>query len=168
MENEDFYWMPNDSEGLLIASMLTRRTTIKSTRKAWRALQDRGLTTFKALLNTSPEELTELLKSAGYPWHNLICKTLQQKIPFNLDTCTIDDLLKLHGVGPKIASLYLRESRGLDLPVIDTHVMKFLKEQGYKFSNYQEASDCFIELAKKMNVTVRELDHAIITSKAKA
>lgn len=168
MEKKDFYWMPSNTEELLIASMLTRRTTIKSTRMAWMALQNRGLTTFDALRKLSTDELTDILKSASYPWHNIICKTLQQEVSIDLNTCTIDELLTLYGVGPKIASLYLRESRGLDIPVIDTHVMKLLKEEGYKFSNYQEASDCFIELAKKMDVSVRELDHAIIISRAKA
>jgi endonuclease III len=168
MKNEDFYWMPSDSEGLLIASMLTRRTTISSSRKAWKALQGNGLTTFKSLSTISTYALSEILRVSGYPWYNIMCETLQQEIPFNLDTCTLDDLLELNGVGPKIAALFLRESRGLEIPVIDTHVMKFLKEHGYKFSTYQKASDNFIELAKKMEMSVRELDHAIITSRGKA
>lgn len=47
----------------------------------------------------------------------------------DLTTCTVEDLEKLRGVGPKTARMFLLHSRpNQRFAVLDTHVLKFLKE----------------------------------------
>lgn len=47
----------------------------------------------------------------------------------NLRTCTMADLLKIHGIGPKTANFFLLHSRpNHEGAVLDTHILRWMRE----------------------------------------
>ena len=50
----------------------------------------------------------------------------------NLRTATRDELVKnVKGIGYKLASMFLRNTRGEEYAVMDVHTKRYLKELGY-------------------------------------
>jgi len=60
-----------------------------------------------------------------------ISKAFTQSLDLNLRTCTLEDLLSIHGVGPKTARFFLLHSRAdCQHAVLDTHILKWMKDHG--------------------------------------
>ena len=86
----------------------------------------------------------------------------------DLKKCTLHDLCKIRGVKFKTANFFLTHSRkDYNVPVLDTHVLKFLKAQGVKDvpkatpqdeTDYNFFADQFVEIAKEMKMSVADLD----------
>ena len=86
----------------------------------------------------------------------------------DLKKCTLHDLCKIRGVKFKTANFFLTHSRkDYNVPVLDTHVLKFLKAQGVKDvpkatpqdeTDYNFFADQFTEIAKEMKMSVADLD----------
>jgi len=54
-----------------------------------------------------------------------------QSLDLNLRTCTLEDLLKIHGVGNKTARFFLLHTRaGCEYAVLDTHILKWMRNRG--------------------------------------
>ena len=59
-----------------------------------------------------------------------ITKAIVQSIGVNLRTCTLEDLLAIHGVGMKTARFFLLHSRaGLEYAVLDTHILAWMRDK---------------------------------------
>jgi len=60
-----------------------------------------------------------------------LTKGVMQSLDLDLSTCTLDDLLKIHGVGNKTARFFLLHTReGCDYAVLDTHILAWLRTHG--------------------------------------
>ena len=60
-----------------------------------------------------------------------LTKGVMQSLDLNLKTCTLEDLLKIHGVGNKTARFFLLHTReGCDYAVLDTHILAWLRTHG--------------------------------------
>ncbi len=73
------------------------------------------------------------LKESGLGCWRRKSKTIKQlaTININLKFCTVDDLEKIYGIGPKTARCFILHTRkGVRLAGLDTHILKFLKENG--------------------------------------
>ena len=53
-----------------------------------------------------------------------------QSLDLDLETCTLDDLLAIHGVGNKTARFFLLHTRGGDYAVLDTHILSLMRSHG--------------------------------------
>lgn len=93
-------------------------------------------------------------------------------LPDNLSKVTIDDLQKVRGISTKTSRFFLTHSReDFDEPVIDTHILKFLRDEGYEVPEstpqnpkiYAVAANYFRDIAKLRRKTVTELDLEIWT-----
>ena len=81
---------------------------------------------------------------------------------------TLEELMKVRGIGMKTARFFLSNTRkDFDEPMLDTHIMSWLRDQGYVNapkstpSNkkvYDYWADIFKDLARLRNKSVRELD----------
>lgn len=90
----------------------------------------------------------------------------------NLKTCTVDQLERIPGIGPKTSRFFLLHSRkNQKLAVLDTHILKWLKEN-FDFENvprstpqskirYKEFEMVFLDYAEKHGLSVAELDLSI-------
>tara|TARA_R100000656_G_scaffold111251_1_gene83253 strand:- start:556 stop:915 length:360 start_codon:yes stop_codon:yes gene_type:complete len=90
------------------------------------------------------------------------------EIGLDLKKCSLHDLCKIRGIKFKTANFFLTHSRkDYNVPVLDTHVLKFLKAQGVKDvpkatpqdeTDYNFFADQFAEIAKAMKMSVADLD----------
>lgn len=61
--------------------------------------------------------------------YNRILPALLGVMKINLRTCTMGDLLKVHGIGPKTANFFLLHSRpNHEGAVLDTHILRWMRE----------------------------------------
>ena len=60
-----------------------------------------------------------------------LTKGILQSLDLDLRTCTLDDLLNIHGVGNKTARFFLLHTRaGGNWAVLDTHILAWLRDHG--------------------------------------
>jgi len=74
-----------------------------------------------------------LLHSCGITPHNQKAAFLYSaaRVNLNLYTCTLEQLMEIKGVSHKTANFFLTHSReGYDYPVLDTHILRFLRDCG--------------------------------------
>ena len=139
--------------------------------EAFDALKKDGLTTRRALSLSSPDSVKNILKSVGYRWANQKAKYLTEFGRNNIDlmSATRKEIVgNVKGVGMKLASMFLRNTRGEKYAVLDRHTlryvdimaMKILRKHG-PLKTYEEKEKFFIELAEAQGKTVAELDMEI-------
>jgi thermostable 8-oxoguanine DNA glycosylase len=85
----------------------------------------------------------------------------------NLRTCTTDDLENIFGIGCKSSRCFVIHTRpNQKLAGLDTHILKFLRDQGYNVpastpsskSQYLKIEQFFLAEVEKSGKTVAELD----------
>lgn len=88
----------------------------------------------------------------------------------NLSTCTVDELEKLHGVGPKTARFFLAFSRkGVKVAILDVHILRWMNRHGIKApaktpstrTQYRELEKKYLALARKMKQNPAKLDYKV-------
>jgi hypothetical protein len=99
-----------------------------------------------------------------------LVKSFRDTVELGLDLkkCSLHDLCQIRGVKFKTANFFLTHSRkDYNVPVLDTHVLKYLKAQGVKDvpkatpqdeTDYNFFADQFAEIAKEMKMSVADLD----------
>ena len=95
--------------------------------------------------------------------------------PIDLFTCSIDELEQIPGVGPKTSRFFLLHSRDIELAVLDTHILKYLKQFDEKTpkvtpsnkSIYKKYELLFLEKCREQNKKPAELDLELWKSYAK-
>lgn len=95
-------------------------------------------------------------------------KAFKEIVKLNLRTCTLEELEMIPGIGPKTSRFFLLYTRpNLEIAVLDTHILKFLKESGIEGvptatpqskKQYTRLEKEFIKLAKFYNKSIKELD----------
>lgn len=113
-------------------------------------------------------ELPSVLRSHGLGCYNNKSKSMLDLAERNLDlnSCTLRDLEDVRGIGPKTARCFLMHSRpGCRYAGIDTHVLKYMRDQGVEVpkstpsgKKYLEIEKKFIEMADKSGKSIAEFD----------
>lgn len=148
---------------LLTGLILDTRTPIERVYQAVKHLKDLDILDFRTLQAYSIDDISEYLKESGYPWYRSKAGFLKQSISLDLATASYEDMMSIKGIGPKLASLWMAIVHGSnDYPIIDVHVKNWLYEKGYTSKKYEELAKAFKEEAKKLNMSVLELDKKII------
>lgn len=165
-------WNRHQLDNLLIFCMLDRATTYAQVCKAFDALYHHGLTTrarLRAHIKAFGEEtmvrrITLILREAGYrfpePGAEFIVLFAFNDV--NLRTVSRDMLVQtVRGIGMKLASMFLRNTRGEQYVPIDVHMKKWLKEHGCPYTSYKEQEQWFREYCEERGLSVYEADMAI-------
>ena len=86
----------------------------------------------------------------------------------DLYTIPLNSLMRIRGVGLKTARFFLSHSReDFDEPMLDTHILSFLRDQGYSDapkttpsnpSVYAQYASIFKDIARQLNQSVTDLD----------
>lgn len=127
---------------------------------------------FYALRRCQGGILPTMLRKAGIGCYKKRSEYLIDLINkgLNLRTCSVADLETVKGIGPKTARFFVLHSRKdvNDIAVLDTHVLKFMKDNGYDVpkstptgKRYLYLESEFLKLARQSNVSVAEFDLAI-------
>lgn len=147
---------------LLTAILLDTQTPIERVNDTVKYLKERNLLDYRILSNLEADEIAKILKESGYIWYNQRSKLFGQEIDMNLNDASLEDMMTIRGIGPKLASLWMRIVHGTDIPIIDTHVKKWLRGQGHDSNNYSVLSEALRKEAAELNMTVTELDNKIV------
>jgi len=84
-----------------------------------------------ALSVLKDESIERVLRAARTGQYSRLVKTIKQSSSLNLRTCSLEDLLKIHGVGRKSANFFLTYTRkDHDGSVLDVHILSFLRDHG--------------------------------------
>lgn len=86
----------------------------------------------------------------------------------DLQTVTLNRLLQVPGIGLKTARFFLSHSReDFDEPMLDTHILRFLRDQGYvdapkstpsNENTYHYFANTFKDIARQLGKSVTDLD----------
>lgn len=82
--------------------------------------------------------LEDRLRQVRFGQYNRISKAFTQMAEsgLDLDTCTLQDLMKIHGIGRKSASCFLMWTRrGQRVSGLDTHLLKYLRNLKKDFND---------------------------------
>jgi len=89
--------------------------------------------------------------------------------PIDFETCTPEDLEKIHGVGPKTSRFFLIWIRPKEkYAALDGHILRWMRSLGYDAPKstpsgrkYAELEKAFLKEAEKRGKTPRQLDEEI-------
>jgi hypothetical protein len=112
--------------------------------------------------------LAEMMKHYGIGCYQSKSKAFLELAYAGLDlqTCTVEDLERIHSIGPKTARCFLIHSRP-DQPYagLDVHILRYLRDHGYNAprstptgKKYRELEAIFIKLAKQAKKSVADFD----------
>lgn len=119
---------------LLLAIMLSAQSTDKQVYDVLPRLWDR-FSTIDKMAGAPVEEIEEYIKSIGLyksKAKNMkqCCNQIITEFNGTVPT-TIDELVKLAGVGRKTATLFLADAYGIPGVTVDTHVLRIAKRLGW-------------------------------------
>ena len=119
-------------------------------------------------------ELRSSLEKVRMGQYNRLINSFQDVIGIggrgrmNLSKCSLQDLCLIRGVKLKTSNFFLTHSReDYNVPVLDTHVLKFLKAEGIKNvpkstpqdeKLYNSLAKQFTTIAKRRRMSVADLD----------
>lgn len=84
------------------------------------------------------KDIETVLRTAKVGQYTRLTKAVQASLKLDLKTVTLSELLSIHGVGPKTARFFLLHSRkNCECAVLDVHVLKFLRANGYPLAPKQ-------------------------------
>ena len=118
---------------VLVGTLLSLRTKDETTEKAMAKLMARA-TTPREILSLEDEELQELIYPVGF--YRNKARTLKEVSKLMLEKYrgivpdTVDELLKIKGVGRKTANLVVNEGYGKPAICVDTHVHRISNRLG--------------------------------------
>ena len=86
---------------------------------------------FDTLRDLGEDGIYKMLVANHTGQYNRISKAFTQSLTLDLRSCNLDDLLSIHGVGPKTARFFLLHTReDSKHAVLDTHILKWMKDHG--------------------------------------
>jgi len=114
-------------------------------------------------------QLDKSLREVRTGQYNRIGRALKEIVEsgLNLRTCSVEDLLKIHGIGNKTARFFILFTRpNQRLASLDTHILKFLRDKGYDVpkstpqsnKKYKEVEELFLKEADKAGRDPAEFD----------
>lgn len=123
---------------------------------------------FHAVSQFTLAELPQMLKDSGIGCHTSKSKSVHQLANSGLDlrTCTVDDLEKIHGIGPKTARMFVLHTRpNANVAALDVHILHYMADNGIDVPRttpsgrkYKELEQKFLGMARKANKTVADFD----------
>jgi hypothetical protein len=113
-------------------------------------------------------DLPSEMKKYGIGCYNAKSKTFQYlaKSRLDLQKCTLDDLEKVPGIGPKTARCFLIHSRkDQQYAGLDVHCLKFLRDKGHDVpkstptgKKYRDLEIIFLKYANESGMSVADFD----------
>ena len=86
--------------------------------------KDRWQTPFEYLLGQNIPELIIRAKTGQY---QRVAAAISKAISLDVETVTLDELLAIHGIGPKTARFFLVHAQGKEYAVLDTHILRWMR-----------------------------------------
>lgn len=120
--------------------------------------------------------LMDTMKANKLGQYNRLDKAIRGILQFKgkLDSVTLEELESVKGIGPKTARFFILHSRpNQRIAALDTHILKFMSEKGYKVpkstpskKNYGQIEKDFLTECDKASKNVADMDLEIWKSYA--
>ena len=142
-----------DLERMMVFCLLDRAMSYEKVCAAFDYLDNVGLTIRESMKKFSFDKIEAHLKKAGMRFPR---QTAGFLISFGWNTIDLrnssrEQLVEgIDGIGYKLASMFLRNTRGTNFAIIDVHIKRWLKENGILGKNYKKSEDNFIRKAKEL------------------
>ena len=167
----NYSWNDDELEEFWIFSICVAGKNADTTTKVVeKLLKGRGdLSPFAYIASlTRIRRLEQRLRKARTGQYKRITRALSESLPLmhKLNSCSIDDLESIFGVGMKTSRFFLLHTRrNIEVAVLDTHILKFLRDKGYDApkntpskSAYRKWEEIYLEEAKKFDIPLADLD----------
>ena len=114
--------------------------------------------------------LPEWLRTSRTGAYGRLEKCFPDLVKLNPETCSIDELEAIHGIGFKTSRFFMLWTRpGVRYAALDTHLMKFLRRLGHTKNRatpgavgaYRRLEKIFLDLCTNIGRSPRELDFAV-------
>jgi thermostable 8-oxoguanine DNA glycosylase len=156
-------------EVLLFWVLVAGKTAVRIARSLDEMLNKlKGNTPFEKIRFIPREILPIMLKRYGIGCFNNKAKALLKLVNsgLNLRTCSVEELEKIYGIGPKTARCFVIHTRpDANCAGLDTHILKFLKSKGHEVPSstptgkkYRALEQIFLGYVKESGKSVAELD----------
>lgn len=163
---------------IALEKFLTDKSFYEITRDVYFGFGDVGQETEYADMSMSPfekirwlinkEQLKYAIINSKLGQHSKLDHAFREVVNKNLDlrTVTTEELEKIKGIGPKTSRFFILHSqKNSQIACLDTHILHWLKERGYKIpanppsgKKYLEIEKIFLSIAKKMKKDPATLD----------
>jgi len=151
-----------DAERFMVFCILDRAQEYTQVCRSFDALDRQGLTTRKNLKHANKAAIRRILKKSGYRFPNQTAGYLKAFAinPIDLKCATREELVEsIKGIGLKLASMFVRNTRGEKVAVLDVHIRNWLRERHGKLpKSYYAQEELFLKTAKRMRQDPRLLD----------
>ena len=88
-----------------------------------------GDTPFEILKNLGETGIHNALVASRIGQYGRLTKAIMQAVELDLHSCSLQDLMNVHGVGQKTARFFLLHTRNnIKCAVLDVHILKFLRD----------------------------------------
>ena len=117
-----------------------------------------GETPFEVLKGLGETGIYNTLLASRIGQYNRLTKAIMSAVDLDLATCTLQDLMSVHGVGQKTARFFLLHTRpDCQCAVLDTHILKWLRDNEVdaptstptSIKQYMELEKQFLFLARE-------------------
>lgn len=89
-------------------------------------------TPFEWIREVGVDSLRNMLVASRVGQYNRLTEAIKQSLELDLDTCTVEDLENIYGVGGKTARFFILHTRkDAECAVLDTHILKWLQDKGF-------------------------------------
>ena len=131
------------------------------------------ITPFEYIMILQDEyRLEEELKRHKVGQYNRIYRCLSHAASsgIDLETCTVEDLEAIPGIGPKTARFFVMFSRpNQRYAALDTHILAFLRDRGHQAprqtpqnaARYKDLEQAFLSICDRENVDPTTFDYEI-------
>ncbi len=135
--------------------------------KTFDALKKNKMTKRKDIMRWREDMIEQTLRSAGYRFPKQHAKRIKDfgYSMIDLKKATRKELVEnINGIGMKLASMFLRNTRGHEYAVIDVHTDRWIQrnfdfsDEKYKKMKYEEKEKWFIKAADFLGKTPMDLD----------
>lgn len=130
-------------------------------------LKKHGMTCRSGLSAANIGSIYNVMKGCGYRWAHQKSMYLKKfgRNKINLTMTTREELvIGITGIGMKLASMFLRNTRGDEYAVLDVHTLRWLQKRAqipddeFKKMSYKKKEELFILAAELMGKTTTQLD----------
>lgn len=156
-----------DLERFMVFCILDTACTYKMVCNTFDKLEEYNMTTRKGLKRNREAKIEAVLKVAGYRFPKTHAKRIKAfgDNDIDLKKASRKELVdNVKGIGLKLASFFLRNTRGEDHAVLDVHTLRWLEQKTrhmgkkYKTLSYEDKEKLFKQFAKKMGMDTMALD----------
>jgi endonuclease-3 related protein len=138
------HWWPGESPlEVLVGAVLVQNTSWQNVARALASLREAGCLDARRIVETTPRQLEQLVRSAGY--YRVKAKRLRALMQFVVDRyggcveamCSSsagqlrEELLAVHGVGPETADSILLYALNKPAMVVDTYTKRIWARHGW-------------------------------------